>query len=79
MFSRMPTREIYERLLGAEMTACARARCADAVVIGAGAGLSHRGRICLRTGERFEQYFSDFAAKYDFHDMYPAGSIRIRR
>ena len=25
------------------------------------------------TGERFEKYFSDFAAKYNFHDMYSGG------
>lgn len=27
----------------------------------------------MYTGERFETYFSDFAAKYDFHDMYSGG------
>jgi len=42
---------------------------ADAVVIGAGAGLSTSAGF-VYTGERFEKYFSDFAAKYNFHDMY---------
>ena len=45
---------------------------ADAVVIGAGAGLSTSAGF-IYTGERFEKYFSDFAAKYGFHDMYSGG------
>ncbi len=38
---------------------------ADAVVIGAGAGLSTSAGFTY-TGERFEKYFSDFAEKYGF-------------
>ena len=45
---------------------------ADAIVIGAGAGLSTSAGF-VYTGERFEKYFSDFAAKYGFHDMYSGG------
>ncbi len=45
---------------------------ADAVVIGAGAGLSAAAGYSY-SGERFEKYFSDFAAKYGFHDMYTGG------
>ncbi len=45
---------------------------ADAVVIGAGAGLSAAAGFTY-TGERFYQYFSDFAAKYGFRDMYSGG------
>ena len=45
---------------------------ADAVVIGAGAGLSASAGF-IYTGERFEQYFSDFAQKYRFRDMYSGG------
>lgn len=45
---------------------------ADAVVIGAGAGLSTSAGF-VYTGERFERYFSDFEAKYGFHDMYSGG------
>lgn len=45
---------------------------ADAVVIGAGAGLSTAAGF-THSGARFEQYFSDFAAKYGFHDMYSGG------
>ena len=46
--------------------------CADAVVIGAGAGLSASAGF-VYNGERFEQYFSDFRAKYGFEDMYTGG------
>ena len=44
----------------------------DAVVIGAGAGLSTAAGFTY-TGERFEKYFSDFAAKYGIRDMYSGG------
>ena len=45
---------------------------ADAVVIGAGAGLSTSAGYTY-SGERFEKYFSDFEEKYGFHDMYFGG------
>lgn len=45
---------------------------AEAVVIGAGAGLSAAAGFSY-SGERFKQYFSDFEAKYGFHDMYSGG------
>lgn len=45
---------------------------ADAVIIGAGAGLSTSAGFEY-TGKRFRQYFSDFEAKYGFHDMYSGG------
>ena len=44
----------------------------DSVVIGAGAGLSTSAGF-VYTGERFEKYFSDFAAKYGIQDMYSGG------
>ena len=44
----------------------------DAVVIGAGSGLSTAAGFTY-TGERFEKYFSDFAAKYGIKDMYSGG------
>ena len=44
----------------------------DAVVIGAGAGLSTSAGF-VYTGERFEKYFSDFAEKYGIKDMYSGG------
>ena len=44
----------------------------DAVVIGAGAGLSTSAGF-VYTGERFDKYFSDFGKKYGFKDMYSGG------
>ena len=72
MFSRIWTKpstkncsEPMERLKAA-MQDC------DAVVIGAGAGLSTSAGF-VYSGERFEKYFSDFAAKYGIKDMYSGG------
>ena len=45
---------------------------ADAVVIGAGAGLSDAAGLTY-SGERFEKYFRDFASKYGIRDMYSGG------
>ena len=45
---------------------------ADAVIIGAGAGLSTSAGFTY-DGERFREYFSDFASKYGFTDMYSGG------
>jgi len=45
---------------------------ADAVVIGAGAGLSTSAGF-VYNGERFEKHFSDFGKKYGFKDMYSGG------
>lgn len=45
---------------------------ADTVIIGAGAGLSTAAGY-IYTGERFEKYFSDFAKRYGFRDMYTGG------
>ena len=47
-------------------------RNADAVVIGAGAGLSTSAGFAY-SGDRFQKYFSDFYAKYGFSDMYSGG------
>ena len=45
---------------------------ADAVLIGAGAGLSTSAGLTY-TGRRFAQYFADFIACYHFPDMYVGG------
>lgn len=45
---------------------------ADAVVIGAGAGLSTSAGLTY-SGSRFKQYFWDFEEKYGYHDMYSLG------
>ena len=45
---------------------------ADAIVIGAGAGMSAAAGFSY-SGERFEKYFADFRKKYGFSDMYSGG------
>lgn len=45
---------------------------ADAVLIGAGAGLSVSAGFTY-SGKRFEEHFSDFQERYGFHDMYSGG------
>ncbi len=45
---------------------------AEAVIVGAGAGLSTSAGFTY-SGERFEKYFQDFAAQYHFSDMYSGG------
>ena len=45
---------------------------ADAIVIGAGAGLSTSAGLTY-SGERFERYFFDFAKEYGIGDMYSGG------
>lgn len=45
---------------------------AKTIVIGAGSGLSTSAGFTY-SGERFEKYFSDFAVKYGFQDMYSGG------
>lgn len=45
---------------------------ADAIVIGAGAGLSAAAGLTY-SGERFNRYFFDFAEKYGIRDMYSGG------
>lgn len=46
-------------------------RNADAILIGAGAGMSTSAG-CTYSGPRFETRFGDFIAKYGFTDMYTA-------
>lgn len=45
---------------------------ADAVVIGAGAGLSTAAGLTY-SGERFQKYFFDFARRFGIRDMYSGG------
>lgn len=49
-----------------------RLECADAVVIGAGAGLSASAGMDY-AGPRFQKHFADFIEKYHFSDMYSGG------
>lgn len=50
---------------------------ADAIVIGAGAGLSTSAGFTY-SGERFEKWFSDFSEKYGFRDMYSGGFCQYK-
>lgn len=51
---------------------------ADAVLIGAGAGLSTAAGFDYN-GKRFERYFSDFKEKYGITDMYAGGFYPFKR
>ena len=51
---------------------CDALDAADAVVVGAGAGLSASAGLTY-SGERFERYFGDFQARYGIRDMYAGG------
>lgn len=55
----------------------AKIQDADAIVIGAGAGLSTSAGFTY-SGKRFEDNFSDFIEKYGFRDMYSAGFYPYR-
>ena len=44
----------------------------DAVVVGAGAGLSTSAGLTY-SGERFKRYFGDFEKRFGIHDMYSGG------
>ncbi len=55
----------------------AELQAADAIVIGAGAGLSAAAGYTY-SGTRFRNYFSDFEQKYGFHDMYAGGFYPYR-
>lgn len=72
MFSRMSITKSTETYSQQIERLKAALETADAVVIGAGAGLSTSAGF-VYTRARFEQYFSDFAQKYGFQDMYSGG------
>ncbi len=50
---------------------------ANAVVIGAGSGLSTAAGFTY-SGDRFEKYFADFEAQYGFREMYSGGFYPYR-
>ena len=72
MFSRIQTTKSTENISDNIEKLKEKIRTADAVVIGAGAGLSTAAGFTY-IGERFEKYFSDFRKKYGFEDMYSGG------
>lgn len=49
----------------------------DAIVIGAGAGMSTAAGFTY-SGERFEKYFFDFSEQYGFDEMYSGGFYVLR-
>lgn len=72
MFSRIPTCKSTGRFSEKVHSLRKAFEEADAVIIGAGAGLSTSAGF-VYDGERFDRYFGDFGAKYGFRDMYSGG------
>ena len=72
MFSRIQTTKSTENFSDNMVKLKEKFHTADAVVIGAGAGLSTAAGFTY-SGERFEKYFSDFRKKYGIEDMYSGG------
>lgn len=72
MFSKKRTNESTDSYLTKLTAIKEKIGQADAVVIGAGAGLSTAAGFTY-SGERFDRYFSDFATNYHFSDMYSGG------
>lgn len=72
MFSRIRTKKSTENYSEGIGRLAEAVKEADAVVIGAGSGLSTSAGLTY-SGERFEKYFGDFIAKYHIRDMYSGG------
>ncbi len=72
MFSRLWTDPSTKNCSGQIERLRALLQDCDALLIGAGSGLSAAAGFTY-AGERFERYFSDFAAQYGFSDMYSGG------
>lgn len=72
MFLRTMTNESTNDCSGKIEKLKAALQTADTVIVGAGAGLSTSAGF-VYSGERFQKYFPDFAAKYAFRDMYSGG------
>jgi NAD-dependent SIR2 family protein deacetylase len=72
MFSKTSTTEYTENCSDNIKRLKSEIEKADAVVIGAGAGLSTSAGF-VYGGERFKKYFADFEEKYGFSDMYAGG------
>lgn len=72
MFSKMKMKESIDNYSDKLRILKGKIQQADAVIVGAGAGLSTSAGF-VYNGERFERYFADFKKKYGFTDMYSAG------
>lgn len=77
MFLRIPTKKSMKNYSDEIIHLKEKLDKADAVVIGAGAGLSTAAGFTY-AGERFEKHFSDFKQKYGFTDMYSADFTRLK-
>ena len=72
MFSRTRTRQSIQDFSANINRLKEKIETADAILIGAGAGLSTSAGLTY-SGERFEKYFSDFKETYAITDMYSGG------
>lgn len=72
MFSKIKTMKSTENYLNNLEKLKEEFKTTDAILIGAGAGLSASAGFDY-IGERFEKYFSDFKEKYGITDMYSGG------
>lgn len=72
MFLKMPTTRSTDNYSDKLSRLKDKIAAADAIVIGAGAGLSTSAGFDY-SGERFEKYFADFHKKYGITDMYSGG------
>ena len=72
MFSRIWTKKSTESYSEGIGRLAEAVKEADAIVIGAGSGLSTSAGF-IYSGERFEKYFGDFITKYHIRDMYSGG------
>lgn len=77
MFSKNRTKEFTESCSRQIEKLKQALKTADAVLIGAGAGLSASAGLTY-SGERFERYFSDFHQRYGITDMYSGGFYPYR-
>lgn len=72
MFLKMPTMRSTDNYSDKLSRLKNEIATADAIIIGAGAGLSASAGFDY-SGERFEKYFADFHKKYGITDMYSGG------
>ena len=72
MFIKMPTMSSTDNYSDKLSRLKNEIATADAIIIGAGAGLSASAGFDY-SGERFEKYFADFHKKYGITDMYSGG------
>lgn len=72
MFLKMPTMSSTDNYSDKLSRLKDEIATADAIIIGAGAGLSASAGFDY-SGERFEKYFADFHEKYGITDMYSGG------